>query len=243
MVMRRPRSIGSTCMAPSSSTPVKTCSSANAGMYCDTGSSRCHRPSSCSIIRAVPTTGLVIEKMRKIELSSTGASLPTSSLPTVSMKTTFPVPGQHRDDARELAVVDHRLHARVEPFEAPGGDAHLGGVGDGEVARRLRPGRGYRRGVKTAHDRRRAPPRRRPRTGTTATESTCHSRCPPLNPRLVRRARSTHACRRVPMTTAEGVDRAGRILREAARTEHQVPGTPDAGTPPTVRTRRRPAIR
>ena len=41
-------------------------------------------------MRAVPTTGLVIEKMRKMESSSTGSSLPTSSRPTVSVKTTFP---------------------------------------------------------------------------------------------------------------------------------------------------------
>ena len=41
-------------------------------------------------MRAVPTTGFVIEKMRKMESSSTGWSLPASSLPTLSVKTTFP---------------------------------------------------------------------------------------------------------------------------------------------------------
>ena len=41
-------------------------------------------------MRAVPTTGLVIEKMRKMESSSTGSGLPTSSRPTVSVKTTLP---------------------------------------------------------------------------------------------------------------------------------------------------------
>ena len=60
----------------------------------------------------------------------------------------LPVPRQHRDDARELPVVHHRLHAGVEPFEAFGGDPDRGRVGDREVARRLCPDRGGRRALK-----------------------------------------------------------------------------------------------
>ena len=58
----------------------------------------------------------------------------------------LPVPRQHGDEARELAVVHQGLHAGVEPLEALGGHPDGGGVGDGEVARRLRPDRGGRRG-------------------------------------------------------------------------------------------------
>ena len=80
---------------------------------------------------ATPTTGFVIEKIRKIKSSSTGSGLLTSSLPAASAKTTVPcraVPCQHRHDAGHLAVFDQSLHTHVEPLKPLCGNADLSRV-------------------------------------------------------------------------------------------------------------------
>ncbi len=59
-------SAGSVTQLPSSAWDTNTAMPASAGRYFSTGSSSWNRPSSNSIISAVPVTGLVMEKMRKM---------------------------------------------------------------------------------------------------------------------------------------------------------------------------------
>ena len=63
------------------------------------------------------------------------------------------VPRQHRDDAGQLAVVDHRLHAGVEPLQPFRRDPDVFRCGDLEIAREFGRRRALERGCAGGHRR------------------------------------------------------------------------------------------
>ena len=90
------------------------------GMNFDTGSVSRTLPSSIIIMIETPTTGLVIDMMRKIASFCIGLRDSMSIRPCASRCAMRPLPRHERDGTGERAGVDVALHQVVDAMEAFG---------------------------------------------------------------------------------------------------------------------------